>query len=68
MKIYDVKSFNKRDDYMEMLDETADGYKIRICRDLDGYYDIKEDFLSKEMFESCIRTGYLTERQPEKVE
>ena len=25
----------------------------------DGYKDIKTDYISKELFDSCIRTGYL---------
>ena len=48
-------------DYMTILKELNDGYVIKIVRDMDGYEEVKTDFLSKELFESCIRTGYLTE-------
>lgn len=61
MKKYSLKSLGNNNDYMTILQEKEDGYIIRIVRDMDGYNDIKTDFLSKELFDSCIRTGYLTE-------
>lgn len=61
MKSYSLKSLGNKNDYMTILRETNDGYVIRIVRDLDGFNDIKNDFLSKELFDTCIRTGYLTE-------
>lgn len=63
MKRYSLKSLGNKNDYMTIVQEMEDGYVIRIVRDLDGYNDIKTDFLSKELFECCIRTGYLTEIQ-----
>ena len=45
-----------------------DGFVVKIVRDLDGYEDIKTDYISRELFDSCIRTGYLTEiTEPVKV-
>lgn len=68
MKTYSVKSFGDRNDYMTVLKETKEGYIIRIVRDMDGYEDVKTDFLSKELFDCCIRTGYLTEiEEPVKI-
>lgn len=61
MKSYSLKSLGNKNDYMTILSEKENGFVIRIVRDQDGYEDIKTDFLSKELFESCIRTGYLTE-------
>lgn len=49
---------------MTIIAEKEDGYVIRIVRDQDGYEDVKTDWLSKELFESCLRTGYLTEMDP----
>ena len=68
MKSYSLKSLGNKNDYMTILKETEDGYVIKIVRDMDGYEDITNDFLSRELFESCIRTGYLTEiEEPVKV-
>ena len=58
---HNFKSLGNKNDYMTILKELNDGYVIRIVRDMDGYEEVKTDFLSKELFESCIRTGYLTE-------
>ena len=37
-----------------------DGYVVKIVRDKDGYDDVTTDYISKALFESCVRTGYLT--------
>ena len=53
---------------MTIVKETPEGYVIRIVRDLDGYEEVTTDFLSRELFECCIRTGYLTEiEEPVKI-
>ena len=68
IKSYSLKILVNKNDYITILKETDDGYVIKIVRDLDGYEDTKTDFLSKELFESCIRTGYLTEiTEPVKI-
>ena len=68
MKSYSLKILVNKNDYITILKETDDGYVIKIVRDLDGYEETKTDFLSKELFESCIRTGYLTEiTEPVKI-
>ncbi len=61
MKSYTLKSIGKNTDYMTIIREMDDGFVVKIVRDLDGYEDIKTDYISKELFESCIRTGYLKE-------
>ena len=61
MKSYSLKSLVNKNDYMTILCEEENGFIIRIVRDQDGYEDVETDFLSRELFESCIRTGYLTE-------
>ena len=61
MKSFTLKSIGKSTDYLTIVREMDDGYVVRITRDMDGYEDVKTDYISKELFESCIRTGYLTE-------
>ena len=46
---------------MTILRAMEDGFVVKIVRDLDGYEDVKTDYISRELFDSCIRTGYLTE-------
>ena len=61
MKSYTSKSIGKNTDYMTIVREMDGGFVVRIVRDLDGFQDVKTDYISKELFDSCIRTGYLTE-------
>jgi hypothetical protein len=68
MKSYTLKSIGNSSDYMTVIREMEDGYVVRIVRDRDGYNEVKTDYISRELFDSCIRTGYLTEiSQPVKV-
>ena len=61
MKSYTLKSIGQNTDYMTILRELEDGFVVKIVRDMDGYNDVKTDYISKELFDSCLRTGYLTE-------
>lgn len=60
MGTYTLKSIGKSTDYMTIVREMEDGYVVRIVRDEDGYSDVTTDYISKALFDSCIRTGYLT--------
>jgi hypothetical protein len=59
MERYTMNSFNPQD-YMTVVKEREDGMIVRIVRDRDGYEDVTTDFISRDLFESCVRTGYLT--------
>lgn len=63
MGTYTLKSIKNSNDYMTIVRELDDGYVVRIVRDKDGYNDITTDYISKTLFESCIRTGYITKVQ-----
>ena len=45
---------------LTIIKEMEDGYVVKIVRDEDGYDDVTTDYISKTLFDSCIRTGYLT--------
>ena len=61
MKKYTLKSIGKNTDYITILRDMEYFFVVHIVRDMDGYEDIKTDYISRELFDSCIRTGYLTE-------
>lgn len=61
MKSFALKSIGNKQDYLTIVREMDDGFVVRIIRDMDGYEDVKTDYISKELFDSCLRTGYLTE-------
>lgn len=52
-------------DYMTIQKELDDGFVVQIVRDKDGYDDVTTDYISKALFESCVRTGYLTQAAAE---
>ena len=60
MGTYTLKSIGKNTDYMTVVREMDDGYVVKIVRDKDGYDDIPTDYISKALFDTCIRTGYIT--------
>ncbi len=60
MGTYTLRSINNSNDYMTIVRELDDGYVVRIVRDKDGYNDVTTDYISKTLFESCVRTGYLS--------
>jgi len=68
LKSYTLKSIGNSSDYMTVVREMEDGYVVRIVRDRDGYEEVKTDYIGKELFETCIRTGYLVEiAEPVKI-
>ena len=57
MKSYTLKSIGNSSDYMTIVREMEDGYD-----------EVKTDYIGKELFETCIRTGYLVEiAEPVKI-
>ena len=58
MDFYKIKSTNPAD-YMTIVREMEDSFNVKIVRDRDGYEEVITDFLSKTLFESCLRTGYI---------
>ncbi len=67
MGSYTLKSLGNSTDYMTIVREMDDGYIVRIVRDKDGYNDITTDYISKTLFDSCVRTGYLTKINTEEL-
>jgi len=61
MKNYYIKGRQGAADYLAVLGETDEGCMVRIYRDQDGSEKITEEFMTKMLFDSCLRTGYLVE-------
>lgn len=60
MGFYSLKNHTNSTDYMEIMREMEDGFIVKIVRDKDGYKDVTTDFISATLFDSCVRTGYIT--------
>jgi len=67
MKNYYIRSNPGSADYLSVMRETDEGFLVRIYRDLDGYEKVIEEFMTKMLFESCIRTGYIAEMEENKA-
>ncbi len=59
MSCYSIKSHNPCD-HLTIENETENGFVVKITREFDGYNQVTIDFIDKDLFESCLRTGYLT--------
>jgi hypothetical protein len=59
MRKYYVKSPEDRVEYFEISGETADSYLVRITRIIDGEKTILEERISHDLFEICLKTGYI---------
>lgn len=61
MKNYSLQILGSKTDFLTIISQNEDGYNIKILRTNNGKYTESFDFISREVFESCIKTGYLKE-------
>lgn len=61
MKTYEIKSCEGQKASFTIISTMKNGFKVKITREKNGYETVMEDFLSKELFETCLRTGYIRE-------
>jgi len=59
MKQFTIKSSGGDPSLLELLDETEGGYFVRIVHRHEAWEDIREDFMSRDLFDTCLRTGYI---------
>jgi hypothetical protein len=61
MKQFSIKSEGTEGSLLELIKETEGGFLVRIVHRHEGWDDVKEDFLPRDLFDTCIRTGYIAE-------
>lgn len=61
MKTYAIKSSPAQPAYVDVLRESNNGFLVKIRRVNDDYVKETEEFISKQLFDACLRTGYFTE-------
>ncbi len=61
MKQFAIKGYDSAPSVMELLEEIENGFIVRIIRTRDDWEDVSEEFISKDLFETCLRTGYIAE-------
>ncbi|MBN1519662.1 MAG: hypothetical protein JW923_06195 [Spirochaetales bacterium] len=61
MKMFSIKSAVGASSLLELVDEVEDGFIVRIVRHRDDWDDVSEEFMTRELFDTCVRTGYIAE-------
>ena len=61
MKNYSLKMLGNQNDFFTIISQHKDGYNIKISRNINGKKTETLDFISKEVFDFSLKTGYLTE-------
>jgi hypothetical protein len=57
---YKVKGGHSASTYLEIIEETAEGYTVSIVQEFENCRKVTQEFMGRDLFESCLRTGYLT--------
>lgn len=61
MKRYRVKGSPYRPEYLTVVNEADDGYSVTISTVFEYGEEKRQEFIPKELFDSCVRTNYFTE-------
>jgi hypothetical protein len=59
MKRYQVKSGPGVSVVLEVIAPEDDGFRVRITRRHDTWEEVEESSMTAELFETCLRTGYM---------
>ena len=63
MKRYFIRCRAGKIEFLDVLSETDDGYRIRLTRLSDGNEKIIEESIPRHLFNICVKTGYLYESE-----
>lgn len=61
MKQYRIKGNSQTKEYLTILKKRPGGFEVKITRIIEDYIEEKKEFLSKQLFDTCLRTAYLEE-------
>jgi hypothetical protein len=61
MKRYCIKSQSGKIEYFDIISENDSEYIIRLTRLSDGSEKIIEETMSRDLFDMCVKTGYIYE-------
>ena len=63
MKRYCIKCKAGKIEYFDILTETDTEYRIRLTQIVEGVETVREDSMSRPLFEMCMKTGYIFEME-----
>lgn len=61
MKRYQVKSVPGVSTVMEVLSMQPEEYRVRVTRHHGDWDEVEESVMTAELFQLCLRTGYIRE-------
>ncbi len=61
MKQYRIKGSGITQEYLTLLRERKNGFDVLITRIIEDYVEENREYLSKELFDTCLRTQYIEE-------
>ncbi|MDR3166785.1 MAG: hypothetical protein LBT93_02485 [Treponema sp.] len=61
MKRYYIKCRPGRIEYFDILKETTDGFLVKVTRKKDENERVIEEFMTRSLFDICLKTGYIYE-------
>lgn len=62
MKRYSIKATKGCCATLDVLCEVPDGYFVRVTHAYEGYEEVTESVMSRQLFELCLRTRFIRER------
>ncbi|MCF7928802.1 MAG: hypothetical protein K9L68_07630 [Spirochaetales bacterium] len=63
MREYTIQGDATGKRYLRIIGEISSGYEVVIIREMDGYVREHHDIMARHLFDTCLRTGYLTPRE-----
>jgi hypothetical protein len=61
MKQFAIRSNGTEPSVLELISETEGGFFVRIVHRHEEWEDVREEFLARDLFDTCLRTGYIAE-------
>jgi hypothetical protein len=61
MKRFCIKSQSGKIEYFDIVSENDNELLIRLCRISDGSEKVIEETMSRDLFNMCMKTGYVYE-------
>ncbi len=61
MKQFAIRGTSQAPSVLELINEIENGYFVRIVHSHEDWEDVREEFMTKELFDTCVRTGYIAE-------
>jgi len=59
MKRYSIKCLSDSTEYIDILEELDNEYRVRFTRNNSGRIKTTEETITRHLFNICVQTGYL---------